>query len=96
MAILFNLANLVYIELRHLDVLHFVTEECRHLVNGCTAKCDCIGLMLFCYLSCFGHNNMRCDINTVGFVRAESMMHVVQPFTRRRHCPQTKWTSHVK
>ena len=27
------------IELRHLDVRHFVIEECRHLGNGCAAKC---------------------------------------------------------
>ena len=50
------------IELRHLDVRHFVIEECRHLANGCTAKCDCIGLMLFCYVSYVwdsGPNNMR-------------------------------------
>ena len=40
----------VYIELRQLDVLHFVIEECRHLANDCTAKCDSIGLKLFRYL----------------------------------------------
>ena len=28
--------GLVYIELRHLDVLHFVNEKCRHLANICT------------------------------------------------------------
>ena len=43
--------EVVYIELRHLDVLHFVIEECRLLANGCTAKCGCIGLMLFHFLS---------------------------------------------
>ena len=36
-------SELVYIELCHLDELHFVIEECRHLANGCTAKCSCIG-----------------------------------------------------
>ena len=46
-------AELVYyIELCHLGVLHFATEECRHLANSCTAKCDCIGLMLFRSLTC--------------------------------------------
>ena len=35
------------IELRHLDVRHFVIEECRRdLANGCTAKRGCIGLMM--------------------------------------------------
>ena len=58
--------ELVYIELRHLDVLHFVTEEWRHLVNGCTAKCGCIGLILFRYLSCLGA--IISDIKTIGFV----------------------------
>ena len=38
--------ELEYIELCHLDVLHFVIEERRH-----TVKCCCIGLMLFRYLS---------------------------------------------
>ena len=41
---------LYIIEVRHLDVHHFVNEECRHLVNGVTAKCGCIGLLLFRYL----------------------------------------------
>ena len=44
-------AELVYIEIHHMDVLHFVIEKCRHLANGCTAKCDFIGLMLFRSLS---------------------------------------------
>ena len=35
-----------------MDVHHFVIEESRHLVNGCTTKCGCIGLMLFCNISC--------------------------------------------
>ena len=30
--------ELVYIELRHLDVCHFVNEECRHLSNGCKSN----------------------------------------------------------
>ena len=48
------------IELCHLDVCHFVTEACRHLANCCSAKCGCIGLILFHYLSYMsGHNNMR-------------------------------------
>ena len=51
--------ELVYIELCHFDVLHFVIEECRHLANGCTAKCVCIGLMLFRYLSYVKHTNFR-------------------------------------
>ena len=46
--------ELVYIEIRHLDVLHFVTEECNRLANSCTAKCGCIVLMLSHYLSCLG------------------------------------------
>ena len=39
------------IELRPLDVPHFLIEERRHLANGCTAKCGCIGFRLFCSLS---------------------------------------------
>ena len=42
---------LLYIELRHLDVLHFVIEGLRFLANGCTGECDCIGLMVFRCLS---------------------------------------------
>ena len=42
------------IELRHLDVRHFVTEESRHIANGFT------GLILFRYLSCAGA--LICDI----------------------------------
>ena len=54
--------ELAYTERHHLDVLHFVIEECRHLANGCTAKCDC---MLFCYIS----YNILClgDITNIGF-----------------------------
>ena len=37
--------------LRHLDVLHLLIEECRHLANDCIAKYNCIGFMIFRYLS---------------------------------------------
>ena len=30
------------IELRHMDVRHFVIIECSYLANGCTIKCGCI------------------------------------------------------
>ena len=81
------------IELRYLDILHFVIEECHHLANGCTAKCDCISLMLFHYLPlCLGA--IICDINTIGvvliYMHAESVtlwLQVVQLCTRRLHCP---------
>ena len=53
------------IELRHLDVRHFVIEDFRHLANGCTAHCSCIGSMLFRYISCMGA--ILCDVNTIGF-----------------------------
>ena len=39
------------IELRHFEVCYLLIEECRHLASGCATKCDCIGLMLFRYLS---------------------------------------------
>ena len=48
------------IELRHLDVSHFVIEECSHLANGCTTKCGCIGLILFRYILCLGA--IICDV----------------------------------
>ena len=52
------------IELRHMDVRHFVIIECSHLANGCTTKCGCIGLMLFFHdLSCLGE--ITRDINTI-------------------------------
>ena len=54
------------IELRHMDVCHFVIEEARHEANGCTIKCGCIGLIPFRYLSCLGA--IIRDINTIGFV----------------------------
>ena len=69
------------IELRHLDVCRFVIEECRHLANGCTAKCAYIGLILFRYLS-------KNDL--FRYMHAESVTlwwQVVQPFTRRLHRP---------
>ena len=50
------------IEPRHMDVCHFVIIECSHLLNGCTIKCGCIGLMLFQYLSSLGA--IMCHINT--------------------------------
>ena len=54
------------IELRDMDVRHFVNEECSHLPNGWITKCGCSGLILFCYISCMGA--MICDINNIGFV----------------------------
>ena len=54
------------IELRHLDIRHFIIEGCRHIANGCTAKCVCIGFILFRYLPCLGA--IICDINTIRFV----------------------------
>ena len=53
-------------ELCHMDVCHVVFIECSHLVNGCTIKCSCIGLILFRYLSCVGA--LICEMNTIGFV----------------------------
>ena len=53
-------------ELRHLDVRHFVIVECCHLVNCGTAKCCCLSLISFCYLSRL--SAIICDINTIGFV----------------------------
>ena len=75
------------IELRHLDIRHFVTTECSHLANGRTTKCGCISLILFGYLSCLG--TIICYINTIGFcfgMHAEYVklwLQVVKPFTRR-------------
>ena len=54
------------IELRHIDMYHFVIEERTHLANSCTNKCGCIGLILFRHLSCLCA--IICDINTIGFV----------------------------
>ena len=50
-------ARYYMIELGHVDVSHFVIEQCRRVVNGCTVMCGCIGLILFRYVS--GRNNMR-------------------------------------
>ena len=50
------------IELHNMDVRYFLLES-SHLANGCTIKCGCIGLMLFCYLSCLGAK--ICDKNTM-------------------------------
>ena len=55
------------IELRHMDVRHFVIiVECNNLANFYIIKCGCIGLILFRYLSCVGV--IICEINTIGFV----------------------------
>ena len=54
------------IELRHVDVRHFVIYERRHLSNGCTIKWRCIDLILFRYESCLAA--IICDINTIGLV----------------------------
>ena len=53
-------------ELRHMDVRDVMTSI---LANGCTMKCDFIGLMLCCYLSsysCLGA--IICHTNTIAFV----------------------------
>ena len=47
------------IELRHMDVRHFVIIVCSHLANGRTIKCGYIGLMIFRYYIMPGRNNMR-------------------------------------
>ena len=60
--------QLLYEQLRHMDIRHFVILECRHLANGCVLKCGCIGLMLFRNLSCLG--TIMCYINTIGIVPA--------------------------
>ena len=75
------------IELCHLDVRHFVIEECRHLSNSCTAKCDCINLILFHYLSLL-LGAIICDINTIGFVsvyacRVKAGLHEATPSPQR-------------
>ena len=61
-------AQLLYEQLRHMDLRHFVILQCRHLCNGCVLKCGCIGLMLFRNLSCLG--TIICYINTIGIVPA--------------------------
>ena len=49
------------IELRHLDERHFVIEESRHLMNGCTAsKCNVLDRFDVISLSFIsGRNDMR-------------------------------------
>ncbi len=63
-----RIPQLLYEQLRHMDIRHFVILECRHLANGCVLKCGCIGLMLFRNLSCLG--TIICYINTIGIVPA--------------------------
>ena len=70
------------IELRHMDVRHFVITECRHLTNGCTIKCGCIALMLFCYLSCLGAITLLWDL--FRYMRAESVTFWWQVVLNRR------------
>ena len=71
------------IEQHHMDVRHFVIEECNHLANSCTNKC----FTLFRYLSCLGA--IICDVNTIGIVSlyacrvCDALVEVVQLFTRR-------------
>ena len=84
------------IELHHLDVRHFVFEGFRHLAKGCTAKCGCIGFIFVLSIICLGA--IICNINTIGCVSAYARrvcdtfiwLQVVQPFTRRLHCPWNK------
>ena len=64
------------IELRYLDIHHFVIMKCSHLANGCTIKCCFIGLILFHYLFRY----MDGEFVTLWW-------QVVQPFTRH---PWTK------
>ena len=70
-------------EICHLDIRHFVNEECRHLANGRTAKCDCIGLILFRNLSCVSrHNHMRlCDT----LVASRAIVHYVTPLSMKQN-----------
>ena len=61
---LINSRLLCSLKLSHLDVLRCVIEEWRHLANGCKAKCGCLILTMFRYLSsCVGA--IICDINTM-------------------------------
>ena len=82
------------IELRHLDVHHFVTEECRHLVNGFTSKCGCICLILFRYLS--GVWAITCDINSIVFVSVYACRVCDDLVASSLGIHEPKWTSHVK
>ena len=75
-----------------MDARHFVIIECRHLAKGCAFKCGCIGLMLFCNLSCLG--TIICYINTTGIATFVTLwLQVVQPLV---NIHETKWTPHVK
>ena len=65
---LWAVPQLLYEQLRHMDIRHFVILECRHLSNGCVLKCRCIGLMLLRNISCLG--TLICYINTIGIVPA--------------------------
>ena len=85
------------IELRYLDIRHFVIKECSPLANGCATKCVCIGLMLFRYLSCLGA--IICDINIIGFVSVCMKNpcrfdYMLSNGSLGVHEP--KWASHVK
>ena len=66
-------SQLLYEQLRHTNIRHFVILECLHLANGCVLKCGCIGLMLFHNLSCLG--TIICYINTIGIVRIKMWLH---------------------
>ena len=39
------------IDLRYMDVRHFVIIDCCHLANGCKSKSGSLGLMLVRYVS---------------------------------------------
>ena len=87
-------SQLLYEQLRHMDIRHFVILECRHLANGCVLKCGCIGLMLFCNLSIMsGHNNMLYKYyrNCSGICMQR--LQVMQPLA---NVHEIKWTPHVK
>ena len=51
-------SELLYIDLRHLNVLHFVIEECRHLANGRTAKCAGLFGVFFVVFDISERNNV--------------------------------------
>ena len=75
------------IELRNMDVLHFIIIECNHLANDCTTTCGCLGSILLRYISCDVWAQIICELNTICFdTHAESValwLQVVQQFTRR-------------
>ena len=79
------------IELGHLDVRHFEIEECRHLSNGCTAKCGCIGFYIISLsiIIMSGRNKYYRICLGIG-PNEESVtlwLQVVKTFTSRPHCP---------